>query len=84
MTIFERLFKRGIESGCMSLRRGDNKGMWGWHFYIRKPSGESDREECAKFSEGVRWLKKRSREIYPPKQLPQQQRVDQSAGQGTP
>ena len=74
MTIFERLFKRGIESGCMSVRRGDGKGMWGWYFYIRKPSGDVDRENCDKYSGGVRWLKKRARELYPPKQLPQHHR----------
>ena len=74
MTIFERLFKRGIESGCMSLRRDDGKAMWGWNFYIREPSGGVARHECAKYSEGVRWLKKRSRELYAPQ--PQQQRAN--------
>lgn len=73
MTIFERLFKRGIESGCMSLK-SDEKGMWGWFFYIRQPAGKSERHECARYSEGVRWLKRRARELYAPQS--QQQRVD--------
>jgi hypothetical protein len=83
MTIFERLFKRGVESGCMSLT-SNNKAMWGWHFYIRNPTGKSERHECAKYSEGVRWLGKRARGLYAPKQVPREQRVKDHPQQPSP